>query len=106
MATSHTTQNHDEIRRWAERRRGEPSCVKGTGGPEDVGVLRIDFPDYTGAESLSHISWDQWFEKFDERDLVFLFQEKTAEGKRSNFNKLISRETAEELEKGESGRRH
>jgi len=36
------------------------------------------------------------FQKFDERELALLFQEQTAGGAQSNFNKLISRETAEE----------
>ncbi len=54
-------------------------------------MLRIDFPGYSGAESLEHITWDEFFDKFDERNLAFLYQEHTAGGQKSNFNKLISR---------------
>jgi hypothetical protein len=54
-------------------------------------VLRIDMPGYSGADSLEPISWDQWFEKFDGNGLAFLYQDKTAGGKQSNFNKLVSR---------------
>jgi hypothetical protein len=57
-------------------------------------MLRLDFPGYSGADSLEHISWDDFFEKFDERSLALVYQEQTAEGQQSNFNKLISRETA------------
>jgi len=94
-AASQTTTDHDEIRKWAEARQGQPACVKGTGGKGDTGVLRIDFPG--GEEqNLQSISWEDWFEKFDENGLAFLYQEKTAGGKTSRFNKLVIRETAEE----------
>jgi hypothetical protein len=94
-AQSHTTTDHEEIQRWAESRGAEPACVKGTGKSGDVGILRLDFPGYSGEESLQHISWDEWFNKFDEEGLALLLQEETAEGEESNFNKLVSRETAD-----------
>lgn len=92
---SKTTTDHEEIRKWAEARGAKPSCVKGTGNKGDVGLLRLDFPGYSGAESLQHIEWDEFFEKFDERNLALVYQEKTADGQKSNFNKLVSRESAE-----------
>src|SRR5207253_1731671 len=103
MATSgeaKVTTDHDEIRQWAEERGAEPSCVRGTGGEGDVGMLRLDFPGYTGEDTLEHISWDEWFEKFDERGLALLHQDQTASGEKSNFNKIVSRETAEQVESG------
>jgi len=54
------------------------------------GVLRIDFPGFSGQGSLEEVSWDEWFRVFDERNLEFLYQEKTANGKSSRFNKLVS----------------
>jgi ferritin-like metal-binding protein YciE len=86
--------DHDEIRQWAEERGGTPSCVRGTGNRGDIGMLRLDFPGYTGGKSLQPISWDDWFEKFDERGLALLVQDRTSRGQKSNFNKLVSRETA------------
>jgi hypothetical protein len=59
-----------------------------------VGMIRLDFPGYSGEQSLEHIEWDDWFQKFDESGLALLVQEKTAAGQKSNFNKLVSRETA------------
>ncbi len=97
---SKTTQDHDEIRRWAEERGAHPSCVKGTGNEGDIGLLRLDFPGYSGEQSLQEIGWEDFFEKFDEQNLALLYQEETAEGERSNFNKLVSAETAEEVESG------
>lgn len=90
-AAAHTSTNRDEIRTWAEKRGGQPACVRGTGGKGDIGMLRIDFPGYSGEETLQHISWDDWFNKFEERQLALLYQDETAGGARSNFNKLISR---------------
>src|SRR3954471_20545450 len=87
--SSQTTTDHEQIRRWAEERGGKPSCVKGTGGKGDTGLLRIDFPGYSGGDSLQEIGWDEFFEKFDDQKLALLYQEQTAGGDQSNFNKLV-----------------
>lgn len=93
MALSKTTQDHEEIRRWAEERGGKPSHVTSTESSSDTGILRIDFPGYSGGDSLSEISWDEFFEKFDAQGLALVYQEETAEGQKSNFNKLVSADT-------------
>jgi hypothetical protein len=92
------TTDHEFIRKWAEERDAVPSAVKGTGGGEDPGIIRLDFPGYSGEGKLEPISWDDWFAKFDENDLALIYQEETAEGERSNFNKIVKRETVEERE--------
>jgi len=92
-ARSKTTTDHDEIRTWAEARGGRPSRVRGTGDEEDPGMLRIDFPGYTGADALEEITWEEWFEKFDESGLALLYQEETAGGQTSRFFKLVSRDS-------------
>lgn len=102
---SRVTTDHDEIRRWAEERGARPACVRGTGGQDDIGILRLDFPGYSGQQSLQHIDWDEFFEKFDERGLALLYQETTAGGEKSNFNKLVSRETAQQTKRGGSSHR-
>jgi hypothetical protein len=66
-------------------------------------MIRLDFPGYSGAESLDEITWDEFFQKFDEQGLALLYQEATAKGQKSNFNKLIARETAELAAKGGRG---
>jgi hypothetical protein len=95
MAAQETqrTHDHDEIRRWAEQRNGQPARVKGTGSRDDPGVLRIDFPGYSGDEALEGISWDDFFRKFDESGLDLVYQEETSGGEVSNFNKLVERES-------------
>ena len=89
---STTTTDHDEIRSWVEEHDGKPASVKGTGESDEPGVLRIDFPGGTGEEQLEHISWDDWFAKFDETDLAFLYQQEKASGEDSTFFKLVSRD--------------
>jgi hypothetical protein len=81
------TQNHDVIRRWAEERQAVPSTVESTEGGGSAGVLRLNFPGY-GGQRLQEISWDEWFGTFDERALVFLYQEHKTDGSVSNFFRL------------------
>lgn len=88
---SKITTDHETIRRWAEERGGRPATVKRTGTSEDPGLLRIAFPGDAGEESLEPISWEKFFETFEKKRLAFLYQDKTAEGELSRFNKLISR---------------
>lgn len=64
--------------------------VKGTGKKNDTGILRIDFPGYSGEDSLQEISWDDFFKKFDESKLEFLYQDMTSDGEMSRFNKFVS----------------
>jgi hypothetical protein len=95
---SKTTTDHEEIRRWAEERGGKPACVRGTGGDGDIGMLRIEFPDRPQSkdENLKEISWDAWFKAFDANDLALVYQETTSDGRISRFNKIVSRNAAEE----------
>lgn len=90
--TSITTTDKEEIRKWVEARDGKPATVKGTGGNGDAGILRIDFPGGAGNDKLEPISWDEFFEKFEEQNLAFLYQDEKADGEQSYFSKFISRE--------------
>jgi anaerobic selenocysteine-containing dehydrogenase len=92
MSSSKSTTDHKVIRKWAEERGGKPATVRGTGDKDEAGVLRIDFPGYSGEGKLEEISWDEFFEKFDEKHLKFLYQDKTADGKESRFFKFVSDE--------------
>lgn len=85
---SKTTTNHDEIKQWAEERGGKPASVKGTGDNEP-GILRFDFNE--PEESLEQISWEDFFNKFEENNLAFLYQDETADGNKSRFFKFINR---------------
>ncbi|MBB3236516.1 hypothetical protein [Phyllobacterium endophyticum] len=89
MSSTQSTTDHEVIRKWVEERDGTPSKVAGRG---EGGILRIDFgkPE----ENLEKISWDDFFEVFDDRQLAFLYQDKTSDGKPSRFNKFVAREGA------------
>lgn len=82
------TTDHDAIRKWAEARDGKPSVISQDG--EKTEMLRLDFPGYA-EENLEEINWDKWFNIFEENNLELIYQEETKEGEKSNFNKLVSR---------------
>jgi len=75
------TTDHATIRKWAESRDGHPAVVEGTE------ILRIDFGE--PELHLKKVSWDQFFRVFDDRQLEFLFQDKTHDGKTSRFFKFV-----------------
>lgn len=102
---SRTLIDHDEIQRWAEERGAKPAAVRNTTGDDDIGIIRLDFPGYSGGDSLEEIEWDEWFEKFDENNLALVVQEKMANGQKSNFNKLVNRENVEVASEDESEER-
>ena len=89
---SKSTTDHEVIKRWTQERGGKPATVRGTGGEEEAGVLRIDFPGYSGEESLEEISWEEFFDKFEGKKLAFLYQEETSGGEESRFFKFVSRD--------------
>ena len=78
------TRDHDVIKQWAEERGGVPATVPGTEHGDHLGVLRINFPGH-GGKNLEEVSWDEWFKTFDDRKLVFLYQDKRSKGNQSNF---------------------
>ena len=83
------TVDHGEIQRWAEERGARPATVAGTGtgGP---GVLRLLFPG-TQSGRLEEIDWAAFFTKFEQKELAFLYQERTRDGAQSRFFRLIKR---------------
>ncbi|HUV72118.1 MAG TPA: hypothetical protein VMW25_03855 [Clostridia bacterium] len=87
---SKITADHEVLRKWVDERGGRPSVVRGT-GEEGGGILRIDFPPLGTKPNLEHISWEDFFKIFEDKDLAFLYQEKTRTGETSRFNKFVSR---------------
>jgi hypothetical protein len=91
--------DHETIRKWAESKGGNPAAVDRTHQGGDVGIIRIMFPkaQQSEHESLVEISWDEFFEEFEKRQLALLYD------KDSLFNKIVGRDTAERRAKGEHG---
>jgi hypothetical protein len=88
MSSATWTTDHDRIREWTEQRGGYPATVAETDG-EQPGILRIGFRDETG--DLEEISWEDFFEKFDQEELAFLHQDQTEDGGTSRFCKFVER---------------
>lgn len=87
---SETTTDHQKIRNWAEQHGGKPAAVEGTGrGGDDAGIIRLMFPKARQSESddLVEISWDEFFQKFDDEHLALLYEPD------SMFSKLVDRDT-------------
>jgi hypothetical protein len=96
MALSKTTQDHEEIRRWAEARGAKPADVESTEREGQAGIIRLEFPKAPNANdrNLKEVSWEEFFEKFDASGLAFLYQDVTADGEQSNFNRFLYPENA------------
>lgn len=78
------TRSRAVIRQWAEQRKATPATAPGGPGSADERVLRFDFAD---AESgrLQPVSWDEFFQIFDERELVFFYQQHMSAGDISDY---------------------
>ena len=89
MSQSHTTTDHKAIKKWVADRGGRPATVQATEQDGHAGILRIDFGPKDKA--LDEIEWDEFFSKFDDANLAFLYQDKTKDGEISRFHKFVSR---------------
>lgn len=93
MASALRTTDHQAIQDWVEARGGHPAHVKRTGQDDDPGILRIDYPGYSGGNSLEALDWDSWFDAFEANQLAFLYQQDA----NSRFSKLVRRRPEDEL---------
>lgn len=87
--SSATTTDHDFIRKWIEARGDRPSRVKGTESRDEEGILRVDFAEPDG--KLEPISWEEFFQTFEDRELAFLHQDREG-SKTSRFFKFVRRD--------------
>lgn len=92
-----TTTDHNAIRKWAEGKGGKPAAVKRTHKGDDVGVVRIMFPDAPRSEheNLVEISWDEFFQQFEDSKLALLYEDD------SMFSKIVGRDTVERRKHGD-----
>ena len=92
-SNSQQTTNHEVIRLWCEDRGGVPSSVGQTHDSDDVGIIRVHFPGQGSGDQLDEISWEDFFGKFEEAGLAFLYEVRTESGDLSRFSKLIRRDS-------------
>lgn len=88
--SSKTTTNHATIKEWITKRAGQPAVVRTTNDTPAGGILRIDFGD--PEPDLVAISWDEFFQIFEQNQLQFLYQDQLESGEVSRFYKFTNRE--------------
>jgi len=98
MSNATVTTDHEKIRRWAEKHGGKPAAVRRTHQDGDVGIIRIMFPNAPNSEhaALEEISWDEFFDQFEDSNLALLHDEN------GMFSKIVGRDTAERREHGDN----
>lgn len=83
------TTDRNVIRKWIEDHDGWPALVNRVSETGIAEVLQIGF---LGCENESHfakITWDEFFERFDKDQLVFLYQEQNGKSNlRRSYNFL------------------
>lgn len=93
MSTAKTTKDHEEIRKWVEKRGGHPAVVAATANGDDAGgLLRIDYdaPAGNNDDRLHRITWNEFFKILDRNDLVFVHNPAVD----SCFSKIVATEAA------------
>lgn len=75
------TTDHDEIRKWAEKYKGMPQVIDDPAALGDRPGIRVDFPGHIDDIALPEskvrdISWEAFFNKFDELGLAFAYVER------------------------------
>lgn len=90
MAEAEKVTDHEEIRRWAQERGGQPAAVTDTlEDGQDGAILRIRFQDEE--DDLTPLFWDRFFEIFEKNGLAALLQDETSDGSTSRFVKFVNR---------------
>lgn len=74
MADRKVTTDHEEIRQWVEDHDGRPAAVSDPNGSTNRAV-KIFFPDQYVSDPIEEITWDEFFNKFEEEDLAFMYQD-------------------------------
>ncbi len=81
------TIDHELVRAWAENREGYPGRAKGVG---EEGTLKIGFKEKESG--LEKVTWEEFFEIFDENDLAFVYESGANDDKSNRFFKFVRRE--------------
>jgi hypothetical protein len=98
-AMAEVTTDHKTIQKWAEAHGGKPAAVDSTHIKNDVGIIRVMFPDAPNSEheKLVQISWDEFFKEFDKRKLALVYDPD------GMFSKIVGRDS---VSAGDSKRKH
>lgn len=85
-----TTTDHDTIRNWVEERGSTAAQMTGSSsdGPESLAITPRD----AEKNSVEEISWDEFFEIFEEGNLAFVYQTDRDDPSEQWFCKFVDRE--------------
>lgn len=100
-----TTVSHVVIRAWAENHHGQPALIVDPNHLDQQVGLRIDFPGKHDEALLSAahhnkvVSWDEFFQVFEEQQLAFDYLEEPGETDLVDAYRFLKREVLAENEK-------
>jgi hypothetical protein len=89
------TTDHNEILGWVSNHGGQPSAIRTRDGT--LGIVRLQFqhPEQmapsTNAPPLEPISWDEFFEQFEQRKLALVYENELDDAAAEASAKLVSR---------------
>jgi len=84
------TVDHEEIKRWGERRGGRPAALGRLG--RRIAGRRVDFPEYRIKAALRPISWEGFFRAFEASRWGFVYQQEAASAQLSRFYRFVERD--------------
>ncbi len=76
------TIDHAEIQQWVEKNKGFPQVIDDPEAGHDTPGIRINFPNIADPflpDYVREVSWDEWFEVFDQQQLMFVYEENEGE---------------------------
>jgi hypothetical protein len=91
-AHTRATTDHEMIRLWVRERGGAPAMVRRIDQP-DEGALAINFPNDGSDQPIIDISWSDFFERFDDRKLAFVYRVSLPDAEDAHVYQLVDRDT-------------
>jgi hypothetical protein len=86
------TTDHEEIRHWAQERNGRPVSVKRDPLNPNGSIIQIDFLYDKYDDNIHEISWNEFFDAFENDALALVYQTETEGGRLSRFGRIVRRE--------------
>lgn len=91
IENARVTRNHNKIRKWVEEHGGIPAYTAEKITPdEQEKVLRIIFKNEKNSEKIIVMNWNDFFTKFDQANLAFLYSDDLENGNKTNYYKFVS----------------
>jgi hypothetical protein len=75
VAQGKVTTDRKVIEKWIKSRNGWPAIKRQITSNGVEVILSIVFPDSEAVDIIRMLSWDEFFEKFNQQKLVFVYEE-------------------------------